>query len=113
MRTKPSAESEKPKFRVEGLQISLAPATGANAGALYVKNGDEYFGKIVNGKFIATSLAPADTIAKLREIAVNPRKSAVDYGKKTGICCCCGRTLTDPVSVKNGIGPICEAGWGL
>lgn len=27
--------------------------------------------------------------------------------KKTGICCSCGRTLTNPISVQLGIGPIC------
>jgi hypothetical protein len=31
------------------------------------------------------------------------------FGKATGICGCCGRTLTDPVSITRGIGPIC---WG-
>lgn len=32
------------------------------------------------------------------------------FGHKTGVCINCGRTLTDPVSVENGIGPICAAG---
>jgi Family of unknown function (DUF6011) len=31
------------------------------------------------------------------------------FGKTTGVCGCCGRTLTDPLSVQRGIGPIC---WG-
>jgi ribosomal protein S14 len=29
------------------------------------------------------------------------------YGRKTGQCCDCGRELTNPVSIKAGIGPIC------
>lgn len=30
------------------------------------------------------------------------------FGRRTGYCCVCGRFLVDPVSVANGIGPICE-----
>lgn len=32
----------------------------------------------------------------------------------SGKCCCCGKTLTEPTSILNGIGPICasKAGWG-
>lgn len=30
------------------------------------------------------------------------------FGVETGICCVCGAFLTDPRSVANGIGPVCE-----
>lgn len=30
-----------------------------------------------------------------------------DIGRKTGICCACGRALDDPKSIEDGIGPIC------
>jgi hypothetical protein len=33
---------------------------------------------------------------------------AQEYGRKTGICCICGRFLTDEESVTKGIGPVCE-----
>lgn len=33
--------------------------------------------------------------------------AAVEYGRATGRCSVCGRTLTDPVSIEAGIGPIC------
>ena len=33
------------------------------------------------------------------------------YGRATGVCVCCGRDLSDPVSVEAGIGPVCEARW--
>ena len=29
------------------------------------------------------------------------------FGIETGICCVCGRFLTDPISVAEGIGPVC------
>lgn len=32
---------------------------------------------------------------------------AQQYGRQTGICCICGRFLTDAESVQKGIGPVC------
>lgn len=29
------------------------------------------------------------------------------FGQATGVCCCCGRTLTKPESIEAGIGPVC------
>lgn len=34
-------------------------------------------------------------------------EEAKEYGKITGVCCRCGKVLTDPKSVEAGIGPIC------
>lgn len=102
-------------FVADGLRIKPAKASSVNAGALYVTLGsyDSYQGKIINGRFIPVGSAHADTLAKLREIAENPSQAARDYGKRTGVCCCCGRELTDPASIAAGIGPICATKWGL
>lgn len=35
-------------------------------------------------------------------------EQAKQYGQLTGICCCCGRTLTNEESIAEGIGPICK-----
>lgn len=49
----------------------------------------------------------------LTRIAEDPRRAAVDYGKKIGRCWRCHRTLTDRESLEAGIGPICagKVGW--
>lgn len=99
------------KFRANGIEISQAKATGRNPGALYVTAADEYQGKIVDGKFMPVRAALADTFAKVETIAADPLGQARLYGKQTGICGCCGRELTDPVSIERGIGPICESKW--
>lgn len=36
-------------------------------------------------------------------------EEAKQWGRETGICCSCGAKLTDPISVENGIGPICAS----
>lgn len=43
----------------------------------------------------------------LAKIAANPMDALVAYGKHTGVCGKCGRTLTDPESIDAGIGPVC------
>ena len=36
------------------------------------------------------------------------REQAEEFGHRLGICCVCGRLLTDPTSVEAGIGPVCS-----
>lgn len=102
-----------PKVRLLGANdqtfvLSLAPAYGKNAGAIYVKSGDDYLGKIVGGKFVragaCSMLQESDVVAACS----NPEKAAVAYGQRFGICSCCGRTLTNALSIELGIGPICR-----
>jgi len=102
-----------PKFRADGLTFSLAGPASKNAGAVYVKAGDVYAGKIMGGVFSPTRDAAAGTGEAVARIAADPKSAAVAYGRLTGQCSCCGRTLSDPASVDLGIGPICADKWGL
>lgn len=105
---------KRPVYRAEGLKISLAPETGNNAGALYVKTeGNQYIGKVVEGRFFGTREATEEQKTALSVIANNPRDAAIRYGQRTGSCACCGRTLSNKQSIELGIGPICANKWGL
>jgi hypothetical protein len=44
---------------------------------------------------------------ELAQIAADPKAAAIAYGRLTGKCCVCGRTLEDAESIARGIGPIC------
>lgn len=105
---------QKPVYRAEGLVLSLAKSHSVNAGAIYVKrtNG-EYLGKVVGTKFLGTPESKAEDKDILSLIATNPSKVARDYGKRVGVCSCCGKELTDPASIAAGIGPICATKWDL
>lgn len=100
-------------FTTDVMAISPAPDHGKNAGALYVKAGGVYQGKVVGGKFLAGRDATAETLPTLIALAADPSGFARVTGKRTGRCCCCNRELTDPESIAAGIGPVCAANWGL
>jgi hypothetical protein len=72
-----------------------------------------YYGKIEGGRFFPTRACTDEIKARVAAIAADPGAAARVSGKDTGICCCCGRQLTDPVSIAGGIGPICAGKWGF
>lgn len=104
---------KRPKMRLSGFVLKLAPATGRNAGAIYVTSSDEYLGKIADGTFTPSRACAADTQAQIAAMCADPLAAAVAYGRETGQCACCGRELTDPESVERGIGPICAEKYGF
>lgn len=106
----------KPKLRLGEYKFSRAPDTGRNAGSLYVtsRDGGTYLGKVSGGQFHPTRECTAAQTAEIIEVASDPHKAAVAYGQRFGTCSCCGRTLTNGLSIDLGIGPICRGnfGWG-
>jgi hypothetical protein len=92
-------------LRLDGLTVK-AVTRGPNEGSLYLYQGEAYAGKITaTGQLHASdsnAVAPILTAAN-----ADPVAAAREYGYRTGSCSCCGRTLTDPVSIFGGIGPIC------
>lgn len=67
------------------------------------ESGNLYAKELVDGSFQYAAgavklLGPEDALSL---------DAAKAYGRATGTCCCCGRELTDPASIEDGIGPIC------
>lgn len=102
------------RFQIRGqdFQLSKVPAHSVNVGSVYVKamQGD-YLGKInPEGYF-----CPARPYGAFKEaledflgrVAENPVEVALASGRETGVCACCGRGLSDPISVYGSIGPVC------
>lgn len=104
----------RPRFHFGELVLSRAPDNGTNAGCLYVKDSGEYAGKVLpDGRFVAVRSARPEVIDELNKLAADPLAGAKAHGQQTGQCSCCGRELTNPVSIELGIGPICLQRWGL
>lgn len=101
-----------PKLHFGSIAISPAGKTSKNPGALYVKDGDQYLGKIVQGKFLCVRECSDAAQEQVVAVINDPAAAARQSGLQTGRCSCCNRELTDPVSVANGIGPICAENYG-
>jgi len=96
------------------LHLSLAGAASKNAGSIYVKSGDRYYGKITpEGRFFPVRECPPTVERQLLQFAADPETVAAKYGKLTGRCCFCGRNLTDDRSTDVGYGPVCAGKFGL
>jgi len=112
---------KRPRLVIDSLAISKAPDHGRNAGCLYLKWNGDYCGKVNDTPELMLQRwvedgedSVADRIREiLGKLADDPLGYAQLYGQRTGVCCCCNRELTDPVSIDKGIGPICESKWGL
>jgi Family of unknown function (DUF6011) len=123
-----SRGAKRAQITIGTVNLSLAPMSGKNPGAIYVKDAGQYAGKLVGTRFFAGRDAKADLVTKLAEIESDPTgaiKAEADRAAKLIAegaargeqievpCGCCGILLTDPVSRARGIGPICAGKWGF
>jgi hypothetical protein len=104
-----------PKLVFGDFVISRAPDTGRNPGSLYVKNRAEgvYLGMVKNSGFTASRDCTPEVQTTVMGLIADPFAAVDGYGRRTGNCACCGRTLTAAESVDSGIGPICAKKWGF
>lgn len=65
-----------PKITIGGMVISPAKATGKNPGAIYVKAGTTYLGKIDGGKFFAARECNEESEAKVMAFVAPPKPTA-------------------------------------
>jgi hypothetical protein len=114
------------KVMIAEFTFSLAPDHGNNPGAIYVKDRGQYVGKIARD---ASSFRPArdfdqSRLPALQEVMANPgeavradaerrAKMLLDDPTLSIPCGCCGIMLTNPESIRRGIGPICAGKWGF
>lgn len=96
------------------LRLTPASSRSKDPQAIWVKADGEFVGGIKSdGKFRPRRDCPDWVAEVIARVARDPKGEARLYGQRTGVCCCCGRELTDPTSIDAGIGPICAANWGL
>jgi hypothetical protein len=103
---------------LKGLKkLAATPVKAVPAGTYLV------MGQIVKVKIAKKSGAPyliaedgtylgalkGDAPAMLAAIEADPKGCAIAYGKATGNCCICSKTLTNPASIEAGIGPVCAS----
>lgn len=103
---------KRPALNLDTFKFKPASAHSKNAGSIYVTEDEQYLGRISGGKFICTRECGEERQARVVAAAADPEAAAVAYGKRFGTCSCCGRTLTNGISIDRGIGPICANKYG-
>ena len=105
-----------PKITMGEITFVPASANSRYPGAIFVKGGRAfeapYYGRIEGGKFFKSGQCSADQEKVAMALVNDPQKAVEAYGQLTGNCAICNRLLTDPESVKRGIGPICADRFG-
>ena len=102
-----AVKSKSRKFQVRLPGFILSTVTkGLNEGSLYIYENEQYKGKITPKGILKGSVSE-DTLNLLEDAKENLLQLAKIYGHQTGNCSLCGRTLSDPLSIQMGIGPIC------
>jgi hypothetical protein len=102
-----------PRLRLDSFVFAPASDTSKNAGAIYIEEHGQYLGKVVGNKFIKVRECSDAQEQRIIEASIDPKESAIKYGRMMGACSVCNRTLVDPESIEMGIGPICagKMGW--
>ena len=104
---------KQPRLRLGGFDFKGASSWSKNPGAVYVVDQrDVYMGKIKDGVFTRSRECSLELENAVLAAAADPFNACVKFGRETGACSVCGRTLTDPESVQRGIGPICAQKFG-
>lgn len=95
--TQRAPEAPEPGFYLLGSEVYEVLLS--RAGRPYAKRLSEVTGRFTYEKGAIYHLQGAEPMT-LAEAAA--------YGRRTGRCCVCGRTLTNETSVQAGIGPVCS-----
>jgi len=120
-----SAHKKYPKltFEFEDGRVVVLRKAGPRskyAGSINVTDDGKYpdnlwYGRInPDGTFTArrvrTGGGDEEVLEFLRRFAKNPAEMAIEYGKRSGRCCFCGKALKHG---ELGYGPVCAKNWGL
>ena len=97
--------------------LSFSPGSPGSewAGMVFVREAGkdgEKLGYVKDGKFTRRFACTDAQSAAIFDACTDPLKAALAYGQKWSQCAVCGRELTNGVSIKAAMGPICRAKYG-
>lgn len=109
-RTNGALKQPRMSFSFDRGRLALRYDEPRNATQGYVAlfQNNSYVGRIEpSGVAVLKPYITPENVAFLRELDASFFDVAAREGKRMGACCFCSRTLTDPVSLEHGYGPIC------
>ena len=108
--------NKRPGFRTQMFYFSLASAKSRNFGSAYVVDRESrtYLGRIdQQNEFLPSRDCTDAHLASLRRVVEDPMNAAIEFGRISGVCSCCNKTLTNALSLELGIGPECRKKYFL
>jgi len=102
------------------IRLNMAGSTARVPGSINVTTNGSYenrvwFGRVHSNGVFETSrnVAPEGLVDTLKAFANDPAGVAAEFGKLTGRCCCCGKSLSVGESTNVGYGKRCaeKMGW--
>lgn len=109
-------ELVEPDGRKITVQLSRAGEKSKAPGCINVTDGGKFGQNVYHGRINldgTTTIANPTIAAFLADFATDPAGKAAEYGKKSGNCCFCNRTLTVDDSLERGYGPVCAKNYGV
>lgn len=113
-----SKGAQQPSITLIGYRFMPADPMRAqpmNRDAIFVTSTTQngaYLGKVLRGQFSPSRLCTPGIQQSVIDAMEDPFQAATEFGHATGQCSVCMRPLTNPESVKLGIGPVCRAKFG-
>lgn len=101
------------------VRLSRAGSRSRTPGVINITDGrpfgeNTFFGRIaLDGTLQPSRAMTEDVLALLQALDADSEAVVSAYGRNTGECCFCARTLTDGRSVAVGYGPTCAGNFGL
>ena len=94
-------------------QVQKLLERDARGGTRYTEIIRSHFGVVSPDSRLQRPKCQPILIAQVKLFSTDPVLFMEVFGKATGVCCICGRLLTNEWSVERGIGPICAENYGL
>jgi len=103
------------------IKIARAGARSKHHGKIFITNGEEwgseervFYGSIdMTGLYTPSNYAVDEVVRFLKSLDKDTAETVKKYGKTSGNCCFCQKSLTQDKSKSVGYGPKCASNYGL
>lgn len=94
-------------------RVTITPAAEAKKGHWVAADGKLLGQLLPSGEVVRRAEMPPAVLCLLDNLEADTEGTAAEYGRASGVCCYCGKELTDGRSKAAGYGPTCAASYRL
>lgn len=94
-------------------RVTISPASDPRKGHWIAADGVLLAQLLPSGEVVKRAEIPPAVLCLLDELEADPSGAAAEYGRTSGVCCYCGKELTDGRSKSVGYGATCAKSYRL